>query len=240
MGGDLSDTNANALSPSAFAETGHARVTIADRRGFIVRHTRLSPVPHAPEIVLHVANEATSLWQTTEDQLGEIGLPPPYWAFAWAGGQALARYLLDHRHKSAGRRVFDFASGSGLAGIAAARAGAAEVVASDVDTFAIDAIALNAAANRVVIETIEDDCVDRDEGWDVILAGDVFYERPMAERLLPWLQRLHHRGARVLIGDPGRTYLPRDSLVQLAEYQVPMTGALEDSEIRRTAVYALR
>ena len=214
-------------------------MNIVDRPRFILDHTRLSPVPHAPEIVLHVANEATGLWQTTEDQLGEIGLPPPYWAFAWAGGQALARYVLDNPGLVVAGAVLDFASGSGLAAIAAARAGARSVVATDIDAFAVAAIGLNAAANRVVVSACGDDLVGTDAGWGVVLAGDVFYERPMAEQVLPWLRSLHARGALILIGDPGRAYLPKDSLRRLAEYEVPMTGALEDSEIRRTAVYEL-
>jgi predicted nicotinamide N-methyase len=214
-------------------------MAILDRPRFILDHTRLSPVPHAPEIVLHVANEATGLWQTTEEQLGEIGLPPPYWAFAWAGGQALARYVLDHPGVVAARAVIDFASGSGLAAIAAARAGAGTVEASDIDAFALAAIELNATANRVTLVARGEDIVGTDDGWDVVLAGDVFYERPLAERVLPWFKNMHRRGALVLVGDPGRAYLPKDSLRRLAEYEVPMTGALEDSEIRRTAVYAL-
>ncbi|MBL8587927.1 MAG: methyltransferase [Methylobacteriaceae bacterium] len=166
-----------------------------------------------------------------------MGLPPPFWAFAWAGGQALARYVLDHPQLVAGRRVLDFASGSGLVAIAAAKAGAAHVEACDIDVFARDAIALNAAANDVRIEVIDGDLVGADRGWDVALAGDVSYERDMAQAVTDWLDALRRRGASVLIGDPGRSYLARDRLVQIAEYQVPVTRALEDAEIKRSSVW---
>jgi predicted nicotinamide N-methyase len=208
-----------------------------DPSAFVRANTRLLPVPHAPEIPLHLADEAMELWQKTEDDLGAIGLPPPYWAFAWAGGQALARYVLDRPIEVAGLDVLDFGAGSGLAGVAAARAGAARVTAADIDRFAQAAIALNAAANGVVIAATVADVIGRDDGWDVVLAGDVCYERPMAERVTAWLAGLSARGARILIGDPGRTYLPRDRLAKLAEYMVPTTTALEDHAVRRTAVW---
>jgi predicted nicotinamide N-methyase len=211
-----------------------------DRRGFILAQTRLLPVPHAPEIVLHVAEEATELWQKTEDELATIGLPPPFWAFAWAGGQALARYLIDQPGHVAGRRVLDFASGSGLVAIAAAKAGAARVEACDIDAFAGEAIGLNAQANGVEVEVLLDDLIGRDEGWDVICAGDVCYERAMAESIIDWLSQLQARGATVLIGDPGRSYLPRDRLEALATYQVPVTRSLEDAEIKQSSVWRLR
>ena len=210
-----------------------------DRDAFIRSHTRLLPVPHAPEISLHVAEEATELWQKTEDELAVIGLPPPFWAFAWAGGQALARYLLDHPGTVAGRRVLDFASGSGLVAIAAAKAGAARVEACDIDAFAAAAIGINAAANDVTVAARCDDLIGRDEGWDVICAGDVCYERDMAERVIGWLSELAARGATVLIGDPGRSYLPKDRLAEVASYQVPVTRALEDAEIKKSSVWRL-
>jgi predicted nicotinamide N-methyase len=213
---------------------------VPDRAAFIRAHTRLLPVPHAPEIVLHVADEATDLWQKTEEDLGEIGLPPPFWAFAWAGGQALARYLIDNPALVRARRVLDFASGSGLVAIAAAKAGAAAVHARDVDAFAIAAIALNAAANGVEIDAQCADVVDRDEGWDAVFAGDICYEQGMAERAVAWLARLHARGALVLVGDPGRSYLPRDTLEPLVTYRVPVTRALEDAEIKTTHVWRFR
>jgi predicted nicotinamide N-methyase len=210
-----------------------------DRRGFILAQTRLLPVPHAPEISLHVAEEATELWQKTEDELAVIGLPPPFWAFAWAGGQALARYVIDHPETVRGRRVLDFATGSGLVGIAAMLAGADAVEACDIDAFAIEAVALNAAANGVALTAISADLIGRDEGWDVICAGDVCYEREMAGRVVAWLSELQARGALVLIGDPGRAYLPKDRLEALARYVVPVTRSLEDAEIKRSTVWRL-
>ncbi len=206
-----------------------------DRAAFILAHTRLLPVPHAPEIALFVADEATALWQKTEEELGEIGLPPPFWAFGWAGGQALARYVLDHPTTVRGRRVLDFATGSGLVGIAAAKAGGI-VEACDVDPFAIEAVRLNAAANHVAIGTRHGDLVGTDEGWDAVLAGDIFYERDTAERVTAWLRTLARRGATVLIGDPGRSYLPAD-LESLATYEVPVTRSLEDAAIKRASVW---
>ena len=210
-----------------------------DRLGFIRAHTRLLPVPHAPEISLHVAEEATELWQKTEDELATIGLPPPFWAFAWAGGQALARYVLDHPETVRGRTVLDFASGSGLVAIAAARVGAASVVAADIDAFAAAAIGLNAAANGVSVVPRREDLIGRDEGWETVLAGDICYERALAGQVIDWLTALAWRGAQVLIGDPGRSYLPKDKLVEVATYQVPVTRALEDAEIKKSSVWRL-
>ncbi|MGL4728731.1 MAG: class I SAM-dependent methyltransferase [Bosea sp. (in: a-proteobacteria)] len=209
---------------------------ITDRTGFILHHTRLLPVPHAPSIKLHLADEAVELWQKTEDELGEMGLPPPFWAFAWAGGQGLARHLLDNPHLVAGKRVLDFASGSGLVAIAASIAGAAHVEASEIDGFACAAMPLNAAANGVTVMVREGDLIGRDDGWDVIMAGDVFYERGMAEAVFGWLQELAKRGALVLIGDPSRAYLPKAGLKQLGVYTVPVTRALEDAEIKQVIV----
>jgi predicted nicotinamide N-methyase len=211
-----------------------------DRRRFILEHTSLLPVPHAPEISLHVAQEATELWQKTEDELATIGLPPPFWAFAWAGGQALARYLLDQPESVRGRRVLDFASGSGLVAIAAVKAGAAAVEACDIDAFAAEAITLNAAANGVRLTVRLGDLIGRDEGWELICAGDVCYERAMAESVIDWLSTLAARGAQVLIGDPGRSYLPKDRLEALASYAVPVTRSLEDAEIKNSTVWRLR
>jgi predicted nicotinamide N-methyase len=211
-----------------------------DRDAFILAHTRLMPVPHVPCLSLHVADEATELWQKTEDELGEIGLPPPFWAFAWAGGQGLARYILDHPEEVCGKRVLDFASGSGLVAIAAARAGCADVQACDIDAYAVAAIGLNASANHVTVAVSTGDLVGCDDGWDVILAGDICYERGLAARVTDWLVLLAARGARVLVGDPGRAYLPRDQLTELARYQVPVTRALEDAEIRLVCVYQLK
>lgn len=213
---------------------------IADRAAFIRANTRRLAVPHAPEITLQLADEATALWEKTEEELGEIGLPPPFWAFAWAGGQALARYILDHPDTVAGKSVLDFASGSGLVAIAAARSGAACVEGSEIDSFAIEAIAINAATNGVTVSPRLGDIIDTDDGWDVVLAGDVSYERDMAQRVTDWLERLATRGALVLIGDPGRSYLALERLEAIAEYRVPVTRALEDSEIKKTHVWRFR
>jgi predicted nicotinamide N-methyase len=213
---------------------------ILDRAAFIRAHTRLLPVPHAPEISLFLADEATELWLKTEEELGELGLPPPFWAFAWAGGQALARYVLDRPGLVAAGQVLDFAAGSGLVAIAAAKAGAGIVEASDIDPFAAEAMRLNAAANGVPIEVRLGDLVGRDEGWETVLVGDVWYERETAERVTEWLARLHGRGALVLIGDPGRSYLPKDRLEALATYEVPVTRDLEDAEIKRSSVWRFR
>ena len=213
---------------------------IDDRKTFIQSHTRLLPVPHAPEISLHVADEVTPLWQKTEDELGRIGLPPPFWAFAWAGGQALARYILDRPATVNGRRVLDFASGSGLVAIAAAMAGASAVLAADIDDFAREAIELNAAANRVAVTPVAGDVLGRfDLAADVVLAGDIFYDRDIAAAVLTWLEGWRERGAAVLIGDPGRTYLPKDRLTQLATYEVPVSRELEDLEIKKSSVWTL-
>ena len=222
---------------------------IADRKAFIRANTRLKPVPHVPEISLYVADELVPMWEKTEEELGAIGLPPPYWAFAWAGGQALARHVLDHRDIVAGKRVLDLAAGSGLVAIAAAKAGAAPVIAADIDAFTEAAIALNAEANDVYVEIImqdlleEKDLLDRTAAdtprYDVILVGDLFYERDTAARALAFLDRNAASGARVLIGDPGRTYLPKERLTRLAEYSVPVTRELEDMEIKRTIVWEL-
>jgi predicted nicotinamide N-methyase len=213
---------------------------IADPAAFIRAETRLHPVPHAPEILLHVADEATALWARTEEELGAVGLPPPFWAFAWAGGQALARYVLDRPETVRGRTVLDFASGSGLVAIAAARAGAGRVEASDIDAFAIAAIRLNAGANGVAVEPVAEDLIGADRGWDTVLAGDICYERDLAARVVVWLEALARRGARVLVGDPGRSYLPRERLEALATYEVPVTRTLEDADIKRTSVWGFR
>ena len=216
---------------------------IADRKAFIRANTRLKPVPLVPEISLYVADEAVPIWQKTEEELDAMGLPPPYWAFAWAGGQALARYLLDHRASVASLRVLDLAAGSGLVAIAAALAGAAPVVAADIDAFTDPAIALNAEANDVYIEIVTEDLLDRPAPraprYDVILVGDLFYERDTAARALAFLDRHATTGARVLVGDPGRTYLPKDRLTRVAEYSVPVTRELEDLDIKRTTVWEL-
>jgi predicted nicotinamide N-methyase len=214
---------------------------IADPAAFIRANTRLLPVPLAPEIKLHLADEAVPLWTKTEDELGKAGLPPPFWAFAWAGGQALARYVLDHPETVKDLDVLDLASGSGLVAIAAAKAGAHRVTASDIDTFAHAAIALNAEINGVAIVVDGNDLLanEGDIRPQVILAGDIFYERDTAERAFAFLAHHAENGVQVLIGDPGRSYLPKDRLRALAEYRVPVTRDLEDAEIKHTMVWTL-
>jgi predicted nicotinamide N-methyase len=208
-----------------------------DRTAFILVNTALIAPPHVPEIVLHLADEAHDLWHRTEEELEAIGLPPPFWAFAWAGGQGLARYVLDNPQTVAGKRVLDFASGSGLVAIAAVKSGAASVVAADIDPFCGPAIGLNAVANGVSVSFLGQDLIGGDDGWDVVLAGDVFYDRDFADVLVPWFTALAARGADVLVGDPGRAYLPKERLQKLAVYEVPVTRALEDAEIKKTTVW---
>jgi predicted nicotinamide N-methyase len=213
---------------------------IADRRAFILQNTRLQAPPHTPELRLHLADEVTPIWRLTEEELGELGLPPPFWAFAWAGGQALARYLLDHPDEVAGKRVVDFATGSGIVAIAAAKAGAADVLAADIDGFCAAAVALNAAANGVAVRFTDANLLDAaPPSADVILAADICYEQPLAGLVMAWLGRARAAGTRVLIGDPGRSYFPMSGLTQLAEYRVPTTRELEDAEVKRTGVWEL-
>lgn len=215
-------------------------MAIADPAAFIRENTRLQAVPHAPEISLWLADEITPLWRLTEEELGEMGLPPPFWAFAWAGGQALARWLLDHPEDVAGRRVLDFAAGSGLVGVAAMRAGAASCLCADIDPFCHAAVAANAASNGVELRFEGRNLLSAPPpDVDVICAGDICYEKPMTEAVLAWLVQARDRGIRVLIGDPGRTYFPREGLDFLAEYRVPTTRELEDQEIKRSSVWAM-
>jgi predicted nicotinamide N-methyase len=212
---------------------------ISDIPAFIRENTRVMAPSHVPELRLYLADDAVALWEMTEEQLGELGLPPPFWAFAWAGGQALARYVLDHPETVAGKRVLDVASGSGLVAIAVMRAGAASALAVDIDAFAAHAAMLNAAMNDVSVETSDADPVGRSTDADVILVGDLFYDRDLAPRVLAWLIEQQNAGKTVLIGDPGRTYLPRDQLEQIAVYDIPVTRALEDAEVKRAAVWRL-
>ncbi|WP_245308818.1 50S ribosomal protein L11 methyltransferase [Aurantimonas sp. 22II-16-19i] len=212
----------------------------------MLANTAVSRPPHVPEIALRLASEAHELWQKTEEELAELGLPPPFWAFAWAGGQGLARYLIDHPEAAAGRSVVDFASGSGLVAIAALMAGAASVTAADIDPFAAAALKLNLALNvaagapRGSIGFRGDDLVGRPVEANLVLAGDVFYDRDMARAVTPWFDALVRNGVAVLVGDPGRAYLPRERLDRLAEYEVPVSRALEDQEIKRVAVWRWR
>ena len=214
--------------------------SLADRRAFVLANTRLQAPPHTPELRLRLADEVTPIWRLTEEELGELGLPPPFWAFAWAGGQALARYLLDHPTEVAGKRVIDFATGSGLVAIAAMQAGAARVLAADIDPFCAAAVALNAEVNAVTVAFTDANLLDAaPPAADLILAADICYEQPLAGRVMAWLAEARAAGMRVLIGDPGRSYFPKSGLVHLAEYRVPTTRELEDAEIKRTSVWAL-
>jgi len=207
---------------------------------FIGANTVAAAAPLVPEIRLHLATEITPLWQATEATLGREQLPPPYWAFAWAGGQALARHVLDHPELVRGKRVLDFGAGSGLLALAAAMAGAASSTAAEIDVFALAAIAANAALNRlgVAIETV-DVIARRPVPWQVVLVGDMCYERPLAPRLTAWLRGLAQDGVLVLLGDPGRNYLPKEGLTEMARYTVPTPLDLEDRATREGVVWRL-
>lgn len=204
---------------------------------FVKETTVLVAPPLVPEIRLHLASELVPLWRKTEEELEREGVPPPYWAFAWAGGQALARHILDN--PLAATSVLDFGSGSGLVAIAAAKAGAESVLAADIDHFAAAAITLNARENDVRVDVTTDDVIGRNGEWDAILVGDMCYERPLAERLTAWLDERARAGAMILLGDPGRTYFPKSGVEKLATYHVQTTRELEDREIRETSVYRL-
>ena len=203
---------------------------------FVRDNAALIAPPLVPEITLHLATEVVPLWRKTEEELEQMGVPPPYWAFAWAGGQALARYVLDNPALVAGKHVLDFGAGSGLVALAAAKAGAASVLAADIDAFAIAAIKANALANDVTVAVTQDDVIGSTTPYDVILVGDMCYERPLAERLMAWLQS---SPALILLGDPGRSYFPKAGLEKLAHYAVQTTRELEDREIRETGVWRL-
>jgi len=209
-----------------------------DLAAFVRSNTAITAPPLVPEIRLHLATEITPIWQATEDSLARGAVPPPFWAFAWVGGQALARYLLDHPEQIAGRCVLDFGAGSGLVAIAAAKAGAAAVVAADIDHFAAAAITANAALNEVAVTVTTTDVVGTfDPRWEVVTAGDVCYERPMADRVAVWLRELAGRRRLVLLGDPGRAYLPEGGLQERDRYLVPTSRELEDREARDTVVW---
>jgi predicted nicotinamide N-methyase len=213
----------------------------ASPRSFVLRQTRLRPVPGVEGIQLHQADEVLSLWRAAQLETGDPEAALPYWAFAWAGGLAIARHLRERPSMVSGRRVLDFASGSGLCAIAAMHAGASEAIATDIDAFAVAAIELNARANRRRITVVRRDVLD-DEPPDVevILAGDCWYDAGLAERVLPWLRRAGDRGIDVIVGDPGRTHLPVDDLVEIAAYQVRTTTELEDLAQKTGHVYAVR
>ena len=209
-----------------------------DRAVFIRRNTAIATPPLVPEIRLHLATEITPIWQATEESLARAGIPPPFWAFAWAGGQALARFLLDHPGEIAGRTVLDFGAGSGLVAIAAAKTGAAHVLAAEIDHFGLAAIVANAELNGVSIAVTSADLIDTvDTSWEVVAAGDVCYEKPMAYRVTPWLSALAAQSSLVLLGDPGRAYLPKTGMIERARYIVPTSRELEDRDERETIVW---
>lgn len=213
----------------------------ASTRAFVLRNTRLRPVPGLEEVRLHLADDVLALWRASQLETGDPDAALPYWAFAWGGGLALGRYLREHPGAVAGRRVFDLGSGSGLCAVAAMLAGASAAVGADIDPFAAAAIALNARANDRRVAVIRRDVLDDEPpDVDVVLAADCWYEALLAERVMPWLRRARERGTDVLVGDPGRRYLPVGDLVELAAYEVRTTTALEDMDRKRAAVYTLR
>jgi predicted nicotinamide N-methyase len=221
---------------------------------FIREHTRVAVPPLIPEVSLHLSrDEPVGLWERTESETGRTDLPPPFWAYPWAGGIALARYLLDHREQVAGQVVLDLAAGSGLVGIAAALAGAERVLASDIDPMAVAAIGLNSALNGVAVTVVADDLLSAPAAAaapvaavpvavaaaGLVVVGDAFYERRMAHRILAFARRARDRGARVLVGDPGRMYLPPAGLATVASYAVPVWAGLEDTDVKQTTVWEL-
>lgn len=215
-------------------------MTHTDPAAFVRANTAVAHPSLLPELRLHLATEVTPLWEATEATLARSNLPPPYWAFAWPGGQAVARYVFDNPEIVRGKRVLDFAAGTGVVGIACRLAGAVRVRAAEIDAFALAAIELNAGLNGVTLEGEGDDLVGRDlPEIDVVLAGDVCYERPMAERVTAWLRRLAAAGTLVLLGDPGRAYVPKEGLIRLGQYAVPTSLDLEDRTVRDTVVWRL-
>jgi predicted nicotinamide N-methyase len=217
---------------------------VADRERFIRANTKLKQPPLVPEVSLLLADHVMNLWGETEalaaaNASGLKTLPPPYWAFAWPGGQAIARYILDNPSEVRDRTVLDFGAGSGLVAIAAAKAGASCVIAAEIDPLAITAIDMNSRTNGVFVEPIAIDVIGSNPRWNTVLAGDMCYERPVADRLVPWLRALVKSGVRVLLGDPGRNYFPEGGVTKVATFAVPTTLDLEDREVRETSVYRL-
>ncbi|WP_043342485.1 class I SAM-dependent methyltransferase [Belnapia moabensis] len=206
---------------------------------FLRAHTAIAAPALVPEIRLHLATEITPIWQATEAWLAQEGIEPPFWAFAWPGSQAMARLILDAPAHAAGRRVLDFAAGCGLAAIAAVRAGAALVEAAEIDPIAIAAIRLNAALNGAAVTPLDGDVVGAPCRWDLILAGDVCYEAPMTAHILPWLRAMAAAGAEVWLADPGRAYVPREGLAEIARFAVPVTRELEDRDTREVTIARL-
>lgn len=210
---------------------------MTDAAAFVRANTMLAAAARVPEIALHLATEITPIWQATEDWLAQRNLAPPFWAFAWPGGQTLARYVLDNPASVAGRRVLDFAAGGGIAAIACARAGAARVEAAEIDPVALAAIQLNAAANGAAVTPVGD-VVGVACRWDIIMCGDVCYEEPMTRHIMPWLTDMA-RVAEVWIADPGRAYLPKTRLDPFATYRIETTLELEDRSTRDVTLYRL-
>ena len=212
---------------------------MSDAAAFLRANTAIAAPDLVPELRLHLATEIMPIWQATEAWLAREGIEPPFWAFAWPGSQAMARLILDAPRHVAGRRVLDFAAGCGLAAIAAARAGAALVEAAEIDPLAIAAIRLNAALNNVAVAPLDSDVVGAPCRWDLILAGDVCYEAPMTAHILPWLRTMAAAGAEVWLADPGRAYVPREGLAEMARFAVPVTRELEDRDMREVAIARL-
>ncbi len=213
---------------------------MGERTETILEHTVVARPPLVPEVALRLVTEACALWRAGETELVQLGLPEPYWAFAWPGGQALARLLLDRPELVRGRRVLDFGSGCAVEAVAALRAGAASALAADIDPWATDAARLNAALNGVSLETTSEDLVGSDDGWEVVLVGDVFYETRFAARLQTWLEGLARRGALVLVGDPSRGFFARDRAELVAEYDAPSDVDVGGLYLRATGVYRIR
>lgn len=217
--------------------TSNVDIAMSRRCAFVLRHTRLQRPSQVPEVQLHLADEVTALWRVMEERAA-TDIPPPYWAVAWIGGQAIARYLLDRPEEVVDKRVIDFATGSGLCGIAAMKAGASRVLAADIDIFCAAAVALNARANEVCVAFTDRNLLDGPPPEaDVIVAGDICYEQSMAAHILSWLRAAHAQGIRVLIGDPGRAYCPREGLIRLADYEVKTTRELEGVVVKRVGVF---
>ncbi len=214
-------------------------MTVLDRRKFILEQTRIHPVPHAPSLSLYLADESVDLWRMGEEELEELGVPSPFWAFAWAGGQALARYILDNPECVQGKHILDFASGSGLVAIAAMKAGASSALAADIDSFASDAALINARLNHVTIQVTTEDLLERPlKAYDLVCCGDVFYDAHMTERVLKWFETADKsRQSSILVGDPQRSYFPASRLKHLQTYEFPVQRELEDMETKKTSVY---
>lgn len=211
-----------------------------DPTELVLSRTRLQRAPLVPELELHLADDMDDAWQGLQRELDDGELPPPFWAFAWLGGQAVARHVLDHHDLVRGRSVLDLATGSGLCALSARLAGAGDVLAVDTDAIAVEAVRLNASHNRLTVRVSVDDLLDAPPPRvDVVLAGDVFYDAAMAARVQPWLLAARQAGSEVLIGDPLRHYLPRALLTERAAYDVPTTRDLEGVEVKRVVVYGL-